>query len=63
MIVLNVNAVRKRPSIRSIPMGLMLSTVATVGSMSNNECSDCGCDIDDHNEDFCMNCGDRCEMD
>jgi len=48
---------------RSILMALMLSTVRTVVNMSNNECSDCGCDIDDHNENFCMNCGDRCEMD
>ena len=63
MIVNGVN-VKKTKSLRNGLMALISSIVTTVGFMSNeNTCSDCGCDVDDHNENFCMNCGDRCEMD
>jgi len=45
-------------------MVLVFIIARTVGDMSKTQaCPDCGCDIDDHDGDFCRNCGEHCEID
>ena len=45
-------------------MVLMCIIVKTVvETLSQSNCPDCGCDVDDHKGNFCMNCGEQCELD
>lgn len=43
-------------------MVVITTIVGIVEALSGENCPDCGCAIDDHNEDFCMNCGERCDI-
>jgi len=63
LIVVNgVNVTIRRSRINL--MHLISIIVRVVEAISNQtNCPDCGCDMDDHDGDFCRNCGEHCEID